>query len=202
MVFDAPGLGDLAKRFHMVPSRRMEDSVQALQNGGLLMLYPGSGSEAARRSYRDEPYRLKWDDRLGFLKLALQCDAELIFVAAVGIDEMYYQSALEIPHWLLRLNSAERYIGSRMQFGAFGPHLLPTLGTFPVQLRHVVSKPIDLGDRVAALNSPAALQQLHRRVVARCQRLLTAAVARRNTDAPLLDRTVRAGERLLQRIGI
>ena len=202
MVFDAPGLGDLAKRFHMVPSRRMEDSVQALQTGGLLMLYPGSGSEAALRSYRDEPYRLKWDDRLGFLQLALRCDAELIFVAAVGIDEMYYQSAMEIPHWLLRLNSAERYIGSRMQFGALGPHFLPTLGTFPVQLRHVVSKPIDLGDRVAALNNPAVLQQLHRRVVTRCQRLLTAAVARRDTDAPLLDRTVRAGERLLQRIGL
>jgi len=202
LVFKAPGLGDLAKRFHMVPSRCMEDAAQALQHGGLLMLYPGSGSEAARRSYRDEPYRLKWDDRLGFLQLALRCDAELIFVAAVGIDELYYQSALEIPHWLLRLNSAERYIGSRLQFGTLGPHLLPTLGTLPVQITHVVSKPIDLGDRVAALNSDAALQRLHRRVVARYHRLLVGAVARRETAAPLLDRTLRAGELLLQRIGI
>ena len=108
---------------------------------GLLMLYPGSGSEAARRSYRDEPYRLKWEKRFGFLQLALPCDAELIFVAAVGIDEMYYQSALEIPHGCCGSSRRNATIGSRMQFGTLGPHLLPTLETFPVQLTHVVSKP-------------------------------------------------------------
>lgn len=202
LIFRLPGLGGLARRYQMIPSRHMRDAAAALRSTGLLMLYPGSGSEAARRNYRDEPYRLKWEKRLGFLRLALRDDAEIVFVAAVGIDEMYYQSSLEIPLWLLRLFSAERYQGSRMQFGVLGPHLLPTLVPFPVQITHSVSKPLDLGDRAAARGSRAALVELHRRVAEHCQELLDAAVARRERDAPLLDRAVRAGERFLQRIGV
>ncbi len=202
MVFRLPGLGDLAKRYHMIPSRQMHEAAGALHDTGLLMLYPGSGSEAARRSYRDEPYRLKWEERFGFLQLALRGDAELMFVAAVGIDEMYYQSSLQMPASLLRLFSAERYQGSRMQFGTLGPHVVPTLLSFPVQITHTISQPLDLGDRTAARRSRAALVTLQQRITAECQRLLDAAVARRERTAPLLDRTVRAGERWLQRIGV
>ena len=127
LIFRLPGLGAIARRYQMIPSRRMRETAAALRTTGLLMLYPGSGSEAARRSYRDEPYRLKWENRLGFLQLALRYDAEILFVAAVGIDEMYYQSSLKTPAWILRRFSAERYEGSRMQFGVLGPHLVPTL---------------------------------------------------------------------------
>jgi len=126
----------------------------------------------------------------------------VLFVAAVGIDEMYYQSSQPIPGWLLRRFSAERYEGSRLQFGLLGPHLLPTLLPFPVRITHIVSKPLDLGDRAAARRSRAALAALHRRITAKCQDLLDAAVAQRERDAPLLDRSIRAGERFLQRIGL
>lgn len=202
LIFRFPGLGELARRYGMIPSRRMRETAAVLRTTGLLMLYPGSGSEAARRSYRDQPYRLVWEKRLGFLQLALRYDAEVLFVAAVGIDEMYYQSSLRIPTWLLRLFSAERYEGSRMQFGVLGPHLAPTVLPFPVQITHVVSKPLDLGDRDAARRSRAALVRLHRRVVAECQALLDEAVSQRERDAPLLDRAIRGGERIAQRIGI
>jgi hypothetical protein len=202
LVFRLPGLGELARRYQMIPSRHMRATAAALRGSGLLMLYPGSGSEAARRSYRDEPYRLKWEKRLGFLQLALRYDAEILFVAAVGIDEMYYQSSLTIPTWLLRQFSGERYEGSRMQFGLLGPHLVPTLLPFPVQITHVVSKPLDLGDRAAARRSRAALERLHGRIVAQCQALLDGAVARRERDAPLLDRVIRGGEQIAQRIGL
>ncbi|MFI5365757.1 MAG: 1-acyl-sn-glycerol-3-phosphate acyltransferase [Candidatus Binatia bacterium] len=201
LIFRLPGLGALATRYQMIPSRHMGEAAAALRTDGLLMLYPGSGSEAARRSYRDEPYRLKWEKRLGFLRLALRYEAEILFVAAVGVDEMYYQSSLQIPPWLLRLFSAERYQGSRMQFGVLGPHVIPTLLPFPVRITHVVSKPLDLGERTAARRSRAQLATLHRRVVEHCQGLLAAAVAQRERDAPLVDRAVRAGERFLQRLG-
>jgi 1-acyl-sn-glycerol-3-phosphate acyltransferase len=202
LVFRLPGLGELARRYQMIPSRHMRETAAALRTTGLLMLYPGSGSEAARRSYRDEPYRLKWEKRLGFLQLALRYDAEILFVAAVGVDEMYYQSSLRTPTWLLRLLSAERYEGSRMQFGVLGPHLVPTLLPFPVQITHVVSRPLALGDRAATRRSRAALTRLHRRVVQQCQSLLDEAVAQRERDAPLLDRVIRGGERIAQGIGI
>jgi 1-acyl-sn-glycerol-3-phosphate acyltransferase len=202
IIFRLPGLGELARRYQMIPSRRRRETAAVLRRTGLLMLYPGSGSEAARRSYRDEPYRLKWEKRLGFLQLALRYDAEILFVAAVGIDEMYYQSSLRIPQRLLRWFSAERYEGSRMQFGVLGPHFVPTLLPFPVRITHVVSKPLALGDRATARRSRAALVRLHQRVVAQCQVLLDTAVAQREADAPLLDRVIRGGERIAQRIGV
>jgi hypothetical protein len=201
-IFGLPGLRGLAARYGMIPSRHMQEAGAALRHDGLLMLYPGSGSEAARRIYRAEPYRLKWENRFGFLRLALRYDAEIVFVAAVGIDEMYYQSRFEIPPWLLRRFSAERYRGSHLQFGLFGPHLLPTLLPLPVQITHVVSHPLDLGDRAAARHSRATLAALHGRIWEECQALLTRALARRARAAPPLDRVVRAGEQVLQRFGI
>lgn len=202
LVFGFPGLREVAMRHGMIPSRRMEEAVAALRRDGLLMLYPGSGSEAARRVYRDEPYQLKWAKRMGFLRLALESDAEVVFVAAVGIDEMYYQSSVEIPEALLRLAGSQRYKGSRFQFGLFGPHLLPAMFPLPVQVTHVLSEPLDLGDREAALHDRRALGRLHRRVWSECQEFLDTAVAARERHAPPLDRVVRGGQRLLQGLGV
>jgi 1-acyl-sn-glycerol-3-phosphate acyltransferase len=202
LIFGLPGLGALAGKYGMIPSRHMQEAAAALRRDGLLMLYPGSGSEAARRSYRDEPYRLKWENRFGFLRLALRHDADVVFVAAVGIDEMYYQSNVAIPAWLLRRLSAERYRGSHLQFGLLGPHLLPTFLPLPVRITHVISPRLDLGDRAAARRSRAALATLHRRIWEECQSLLDTAVAQRDRTAPLLDRAVRAGESMLQQLGI
>lgn len=202
LIFGFPGLASLAYRYGMIPSRHMEDTERALEHDGLLMLYPGSGSEAARRVYREEPYRLKWEGRLGFLRLALRYDAEVLFVAAIGIDEMYYQSSLEMPTWLLRLFGSERYQGSRVQFGLLGPHVLPATFPLPVEITHVVMGPLDLGDRAAARRSRRALRELHARVWRQCQTMLDSAVAQRARRADWLDRSVRAGERILQRIGV
>jgi len=201
LVFGLPGLREVALRHGMIPSRHMAETAAALQRDGMLMLYPGSGSEAARRIYSDEPYRLKWKGRSGFLRLALEHDAELLFVAAVGIDEMYFQSRLEIPSTVLRWLSSERYRGSRLQFGPFGPHLLPAMFPFPVKITHVISPPIDLGDRQAALHDRRAMARLHRRVEKDCQDFLDRAVAARDESAPLVDRAVRAGQQLLRGIG-
>jgi hypothetical protein len=148
-----------------------------------LMLYPGSGSEAARRDYFAEPYSLKWENRFGFLRLALRYDAEIVFVGAVGIDEMYYQSRREIPPWLLRRFSADRYRGSHLQFGLLGPHLLPTVLPLPVQITHVVSRPFDLGDREAARHSRSALAELQRHIWDQSQSLLTRCTRATHTDS-------------------
>lgn len=202
LIFGMPGLAQLAARYGMIPSRHMDESERALEHDGLLMLYPGSGSEAARRIYRDEPYRLKWEGRYGFLRLALRHDAEVLFVAALGIDEMYYQSSVAMPDWLLRLMGSERYSGSRVQLGLVGPHLIPGFVPLPVRITHVVSEPLDLGDRVAARRSKRALRELHERTWHECQAFLDREVAHRARHSDWLDRGVRGAEGLLQKLGV
>jgi hypothetical protein len=203
--FRLPLLRELSARYRVVPSRDMEAAARALVDDGFLMLFPGGVAEAAVRSYREEPYRLKWEDRDGFLKLALVHDAEVIFVAAVGNEEMYYQSRLQTPAAVVRLADAgdgTRYRGAPLRFGLLGAHLVPGVCPLPVQLTHVVSPPLPLGDRTLALRDPAAFARLHRAVWRRCQTFLARAVARREHSAGLADRTIRAGERLLQQLGL
>jgi hypothetical protein len=205
IIFRVPGLRELASGWGAIPSRHMEETAEALERDGLLMLFPGAATEAMMRSFRDEPYRLKWEGRRGFLELALAHDAEVVFVAAVGVEEMYYQSRIPTPDRIIGFYNAgkpRRYHGAPLNFGLLGPHVLPAMFPLPVQIVHDVSPPLDLGDREAARRDPAALEALHARVWAECQAYLDRVVARRDRQAPWIDRMVRGAERLLQRIGV
>jgi hypothetical protein len=200
-----PVLRALSERYGIVPSRDMAAAGEALARDGFLMLFPGGVSEAAMRSYRAEPYRLKWENRFGFLRLALEHDAEILFVAAVGNDDLYYQSQLPTPQALIRLADAgdgTRYRGARLRFGLFGMQVLPGIFPLPAQLTHVVSPPLPLGDRVSAKRDPEAFARLHRSVWEACQQFLDRAVARRERSADPIDRAVRGAERLLARLGV
>lgn len=204
-IFGMPVLRDVARRWYVLPARRPADTEAALQRDGFLMLFPGAGTEALSRDYRREPYRLKWEGRGGFLRLALKYDAQILFVATVGNDDMYFQSRLPMPDLLLAAYNGgdpERYRGARLQFGLVGPHILPAVTPLPVQITHVVSQPLELGNRKAALADPGAFDALHRRVNARCQSSLTRAVNRERSRADLLDRGVRRVGSLLRGFGL
>jgi hypothetical protein len=204
-IFHVPGLRELATGWGVIPSRHMGEAGEALERDRLLMLFPGSATEAAMRRFRDEPYRLKWEGRKGFVELALAHDAEVMFVAAVGSEEMYYQSRIPTPDRILAFFNAgdpRRYHGAPLTFGLLGPHLLPAVFPLPVQITHHVSRPLDLGDREAARRDPAALDALHARLWARCQAFLDAAVARRERRAPHTDRLVRGVQHVLQAVGV
>src|SRR5262249_9931496 len=157
------------------------------------------------RSYRDEPYRLKWEERTGFLRVALEADADVVFVAALGADEAYYQSALSLPSALIRLVNGDdgaRYRGMPLRVGLLGVHLVPGLFPLPVRLTHVIGMPLDLGDREQARRDPSALAALHARVSAECQHFLDRVVADRARYSDCLDVGLRGGERLLQNLGL
>lgn len=203
-VFRIPGLRSVADTWRVIPSRQPEETARALEEDKFLMLFPGSGTEALMRDYRRDAYRLKWEGRTGFLRLALEYDADIIFAAAVGNDDMYFQSRWQVPEYYLDFINAgdvERYKGARLQFGALGPHLFPTLLPFPVQLTHHVSEPLDLGDRERALHDEAALSELHEDVWAHCQTFLDSAVDHERDRSDCLDRTVRAYTGMLAKIG-
>ena len=138
-------------------------------------------------------------------KAILEADADVVFAAAVGCDEAYYQSKLALPRPFLRaVNGGDdrRYKGMRLRFGATGVHLLPGVFAFPVRLTHVLSQPLDLGDRERARSDPEAFDELHERVCRECQGFLNGAVARRQRDSDWLDGGVRSAQRVLHQLGI
>jgi hypothetical protein len=83
---------------------------------------------------RREPYRLKWYERRGFVELALRSQATLLFVAAVGIDEMFYQTDIRVPSALFGLvdgTCLELYRGLRFELGSADLHLTPVSSRCP-----------------------------------------------------------------------
>lgn len=203
--FRLPWVREFSRHFQVIPSRRPEETVAAVERDGFLMLYPGGVRESGLRRYRDEPYILKWQDRMGFLRVALETGAEVVFVAAVGSEEAYYQTTLPTPRvWLRALNAGDdlRYRNLGLRFGAAGAQLLPGVLPLPVRITHALSEPLDLGDRQRARSDPKALIELHTRLWDECQRFLDGAVALRRQDSDLLDLLIRSGQRVLQRIGI
>ena len=90
--FTLPVLRTLAPIWGLIPNRHMALADTVLREEQALMLYPGSGTEAILRSYRREPYRLKWFGKRGFVELAARHRATVLFVAGIGIDELYYQT--------------------------------------------------------------------------------------------------------------
>lgn len=204
LFFRLPVLRQIVTGLEVVPSRHPELADERLRRDGLLMLYPGAATEAALRLYRREPYLLKWYGKLGFVELALRHRARILFVAGIGIDELYYQTDLPIPSALLRLASEDDpdyYRGARLQIGSTGLHVLPAIWPLPVRVTHVISEPlaldlaIDAGDR-------RAVDAAQVRLWAECQHRLDDAIVAREGDSDWLDRICRRGIASLQWIGL
>lgn len=200
--FRIPWLREFMARNGVVAAGDAAATSRALRDDRLLMLYPGGNREGGMRSYRAEPYTLHWAGRLGFVRLALEADADLIFIAALGIDEAYYQTRLPVPRMLFGRVLGREYAAMRLQLGLAGPHLLPGMFPLPVRLTHFLSPPLELGDRAAALRAPDQLAALHELLWKQCQAFLDGVVARREEFSDPLDRWVRAAETLAARAGL
>jgi 1-acyl-sn-glycerol-3-phosphate acyltransferase len=202
LFFTLPVLRTLAPIWGLIPNRHVELADAALREEGALMLYPGSGTEAILRRYRREPYCLKWDGKLGFVELAARHRATILFVAGIGIDELYYQTDLTMPASVVgygNAGDADYYRGTRVQIGAAGIHLLPGVLPFPVRVTHVISPPLafdpdlDPDDRDAVARAQV-------RLWAESQAFLDAAVDARDSDP--VDRVFRGAMGWLQRLGV
>ena len=202
LFFTIPGLRTLAPIWGLIPNRHPELADAALRDEGALMLYPGSGTEAILRRYRREPYVLKWDGKLGFVELAVRHRATILFVAGIGIDELYYQTDVRMPEAFVRYGNAgdgDYYRGARLQIGAAGVHLLPGVVPFPVRVTHAISPPLGL-DRDLDPDDRDALARAQVRLWAESQAFLDAAVRTRDSDA--LDRGLRRAMSWLQYLGV
>jgi 1-acyl-sn-glycerol-3-phosphate acyltransferase len=204
LFFTLPVLRSFAASWGIIPNRHMALADSVLEEEGLLMLYPGSGTEATLRSYRREPYRLKWYGKLGFVELAARHRATLLFVAAIGIDELYYQTNLPAPAAVVRYGNAgdeQHYRGARIQIGAAGLHVLPGILPLPVRVTHLIAPPLALDPALDPADR-RALEAAQVRIWAECQALLDDAVAARARDTDVLDSVCRHALGWLYRAGI
>jgi hypothetical protein len=127
-----------------------------------------------------------------------------LFVAGIGVDEMYYQTDFAVPRALFELfddGYVESYRGLRIQLGAAGLHVLPGVFPLPVKVTHEISAPLRLDPSVDP-SSREALERTQLDLWAQCQTLLDDAVAMRDRHSDWLDAALRRGTRALQSLGL
>lgn len=134
-----------------------------LQQEQLLFIMPGGSKEAWKSSrYR---YRLLWQRRYGFIKLALRNQAPIIPSANVGTDDTYRVlfDGYTTSYKLFRTKKAMFPISIPIGLGP-----LP----FPVQMTQYVGKPIRLPYPPEAENDIEAVKQCQEIVKARVYQLI------------------------------
>jgi 1-acyl-sn-glycerol-3-phosphate acyltransferase len=149
-----------------------EAAVQMLEQGELMVVYPG-GHREALKAWKDR-YQLKWKRSRGYIRCAIRAQVPVIPVAGAGIDE----ALITVGHE----NVVGRKIFGRKDYDipiAFGLGLLP----LPVAFRFEVGEPVHSGLPPEAADDDRAVDDLHERVTSATQDLIIRANARRFSPA-------------------
>lgn len=128
LIFKTPRLRRIATAAGIVEATH-ENGAELLRRNRLVIVAPGGMREALRQS--DERYRVRWDRRKGFVRLALRTGAPIQLVACPNADRMYrvYESDLTKLVYK-RLRAPVPLIRG------WGPTLIPR----PVKLLHLIGE--------------------------------------------------------------
>lgn len=141
------------------------NAIRLLRDGELVIVFPG-GAREGLKSFK-ERYNLYWEDRFGFVKVAIAAGVPIVPCFSAGIDHCYYvvANAYDI---------GKKYFGRYIPLPLFvGAGLIP----FPVKIRHVIGKPIVHDLPRTAYRDPKIVAKLHRRVLSAMVQLKAQALA-------------------------
>src|SRR5436309_10448671 len=171
LVFKMPGLRTLVQRWGTVPASP-DNMRRALDRGAALLVYPGGDLETFRPSWQTSDIR--FDGRMGFVRLALQHDVPIVPVVALGGQE----TALFLGRGrrVARALALDRVARLKVFPPALGPPFGVTILDFPLRvplpakLRVRVIPPIDLSSE---LGRQPDVEEGYKVVTSRMQRTLT-----------------------------
>jgi 1-acyl-sn-glycerol-3-phosphate acyltransferase len=166
LVFKIPGVPAIADGFAFV-SRRREDIARAVASGHKLVVAPGGLAEAWG-SFR-RPYRVRWGEGVGYLRLAIEHRLPIVPLGATGVDEAFYGMFDAYELW--KRVGAPAGVGVWLGVGPLG--IWPFTPPFPTRIIQYVAPPIDL--RAEGLDESSSKEQLlgvHGRISAIVQGLL------------------------------
>jgi 1-acyl-sn-glycerol-3-phosphate acyltransferase len=81
-----PVIRELLNTFGAIAGKP-DDAVSLLEAGEIVAVYPGGVDDSFKLS--SEAYRLQWQHRAGFARVAMRARVPIIPVAATGVDELY-----------------------------------------------------------------------------------------------------------------
>ncbi|MGW0182443.1 lysophospholipid acyltransferase family protein [Nocardia sp. NPDC003345] len=86
LLIRVPGVRHFLHYYGSVRGTR-ENCRTLLEQGEVVLVFPGGGREAIRR--KGEKYALRWEGRTGFARMAIECGVPIVPVAMIGIDDAF-----------------------------------------------------------------------------------------------------------------
>ncbi|GAB4584779.1 lysophospholipid acyltransferase family protein [Nocardia sp. IFM 10818] len=86
VLIDVPGLRDALHRLGIVRGNR-HNCTTLLRQGEAVAVFPGGGREAMRG--KGQKYKLLWEGRTGFARMAIETGAPIVPTAMIGGDDIY-----------------------------------------------------------------------------------------------------------------
>lgn len=84
--FQIPGWGKLAEKVGAVDGTRA-NCAELFRLKEWVLVFPGGGREVAKR--KGEQYKLKWEDRMGFARMAVEHGVTIVPFASVGVEDAF-----------------------------------------------------------------------------------------------------------------
>ncbi len=163
-LFQVPVLSQLVTYFGGV--RASHDAADGLlMDGHIVIVAPGGMSEALRPS--DERYRVRWDDRKGFVRLAIRMGVPMVLAACPRADDLYDVQGSELTRSLYdRFHIPVPFL--RGEGGGLRPRA--------IRLVHALSEPIHPPAVEERADLEPLVEPLHSLVMARMNELMQSAL--------------------------
>ncbi len=126
--FRVPYLGELCTLFGAMQGSQ-ENAEKLLNDGEIISVAPGGMREALRPS--SQRYQIRWDRRIGFVKLAMRTKAPIVLAACPRADDLYDVYPSHLTAWFYRTYKFPVFFAR-----GIGPTPLPR----PIKLVHYLSE--------------------------------------------------------------
>lgn len=164
VIFTVPLLREFFLAMGIVDGTR-ENVDQLFNRGDSVVVLPGGGREAMKSSR--ERYRLKWQGRYGFIKVALKHNVPIVPIISIGIDDAFdvYVDGYQMGQWF-----GFKEFPLPIFTGRYGlPFPIPK----PVKITHYIGKPIFFTpEDQEALHDKLKLRQIQRRIKRRVEDMI------------------------------
>lgn len=133
-----------------------KNAMRILRGGHAMIVCPGGAKEAVRSSRHK--YELMWEDRYGFIKVAIATGVPIVPCICIGIDDVYVMLLDAYHKW------KNNFIPIPLFFGI---GLLP----LPAKLTHYIGKPVTHKYKPEQHKDMKCVEELHARVLEEAERI-------------------------------
>ena len=131
LFFKVPVVGTIAANYFGAVKGSPEAAEQLLRDGEVITVAPGGMREALRPSR--EKYKINWDHRIGFCKLAMKTQTPIILAACPKADDLYDVYPSHLTAWFYQTYKIPVFVAR-----GIGLSPLPR----PIKLVHHCSEPM------------------------------------------------------------